>query len=100
VAERLVAPLGAAVRLAFQDAISAAVQESTCELAPGSGELRIRGQEPEFAVTLPPVEDLGIHRSGIEEDRGAADWPVEPMVLRMPGAEAEGGEPSAGPPTD
>jgi HicB family len=55
-AERLAAPLDSAVRLALQDALAAAVDEITCELAPGSVELRLRGREPEFVVTLPPVD--------------------------------------------
>jgi hypothetical protein len=55
-AERLVAPLEAAVRLTIQDALAAAAEEITLELAPGSVELRLRGREPEFAVSLPPAE--------------------------------------------
>src|SRR5437588_11084982 len=55
-AERLVAPLDAAIRLALQDLLAAAAEEITCELAPGSVELRLRGRDPEFVVTPPPVE--------------------------------------------
>ena len=55
-AERLAAPLDAAIRLALQDALAAATEEITTELAPGSVELRLRGRDPEFVVTLPPVE--------------------------------------------
>ena len=55
-AERLFAPLESAIRLALQDALAAAAEEITCELAPGSVELRLRGREPEFAVSLPPPE--------------------------------------------
>ena len=50
-AERLVAPLDSALRLALQDALAAAAEEITCELAPGSVELRLRGRDPEFVVT-------------------------------------------------
>jgi hypothetical protein len=50
-AERLVAPLGAAIQLTLQDALAAAAEEITCELAPGSVELRLRGRDPEFVVT-------------------------------------------------
>ena len=50
----LAAPLDSAIRLALQDALAAAAEEITMELAPGSVELRIRGREPEFAVTTPP----------------------------------------------
>ena len=50
-AERLTAPLDSAVRLMLLDALSAAADEITRELAPGSVELRLRAGEPEFAVT-------------------------------------------------
>ena len=40
-ARRLAAPLDAAIRLALQDALAAAAEEITVELAPGSVELRI-----------------------------------------------------------
>ena len=56
VAERLVAPLEAAIRLAVQDALADAAEEITLELAPGAVELRLRGREPEFVVTLPPAD--------------------------------------------
>jgi hypothetical protein len=55
-AERLIAPLDSAIRLALQDVLTAAAEEITCELAPGSVELRLRGRDPEFVVTLPPVD--------------------------------------------
>jgi hypothetical protein len=55
-AERLVAPLESAVRLALLDALSAAAEEITRELAPGSVDLRLRGREPTFVVTPPPTE--------------------------------------------
>jgi hypothetical protein len=71
-AERLVAPLEAAVRLALQDALGAAVEEITCDLAPGSVELRLRGREPEFVVTRPPL-DLPAGESG-KGDAGGAGW--------------------------
>jgi hypothetical protein len=52
-AERLVVPLDAAIRLSLLDALAAAAQEITCELAPGSVEVRLRGRDPEFVVTIP-----------------------------------------------
>ncbi len=55
-AERLVAPLDAAIRLTLQDALAVAAEEITCELAPGSVELRLRGRDLEFVVTPPPVD--------------------------------------------
>jgi hypothetical protein len=53
-AERLTAALDAAVRLALMDALSTAADEVTRELAPGSVEVRLRGREPEFVVSMPP----------------------------------------------
>lgn len=55
-AERLFAPLESAIRLALQDALAAAAEEITTELAPGSVELRLRGREPQFVVSLPQAE--------------------------------------------
>jgi hypothetical protein len=74
-ADRLVAPLDAAIRLALQDALVAAVEEITVELAPGSVELRLRGRDPEFVVTLPPVDPSLEDRAG-GDDTTAGDWPV------------------------
>jgi hypothetical protein len=55
-AERLTAPLESAVRLMLLDALSAAADEVTRELAPGSVELRLRSGEPEFVVSPPGAE--------------------------------------------
>jgi len=90
-AERLVAPLDAAIRLTLQDVLAAAAEEITCELAPGSVELRLRGRDPEFVVTPPPVDmsldDVppGDHvrepsRPAVEPDDGA----MSRINLRMP----------------
>src|ERR1700749_2174016 len=54
-AGRLVPPLDAATRLVLLDALSAAAGEITREMAPGSVDLRLRGQEAGFVVTLPPA---------------------------------------------
>ena len=58
-AERLSAPLESAVRLMLLDALSAAADEITRELAPGSVELRLRAGDPEFAVAraVAPAEE-------------------------------------------
>jgi hypothetical protein len=55
-AERLAGSLEAATRLALLEALSAAASEITRDLAPGSVDLRLRGREPTFVVSLPPVE--------------------------------------------
>jgi hypothetical protein len=49
-AQRLTAPLDAAVRLVLLEALSAAAGEITADLAPGSVDVRLRGGEPEFVV--------------------------------------------------
>jgi hypothetical protein len=55
-AERLLGPLDATVRLVLLDALVAAAGEITVELAPGSVDVRLRGREPELVVTPPPAE--------------------------------------------
>jgi hypothetical protein len=55
-AERLTGPLESAIRLALLQALSAAADEITRELAPGSVEVRLRGREAGFVVTAPPAE--------------------------------------------
>src|SRR6476469_4709420 len=55
-AERLTAPLESAIRLTLLEALSAAADEITRDLAPGSVEVRLRGREPGFVVTPPPAE--------------------------------------------
>lgn len=57
-AERLAAALESAARLALLDALSAAADEITLDLAPGSVEVRLRGRDPEFVVTAPPADGL------------------------------------------
>ena len=56
-AERLTAPLESATRLMLLDALSAAADEITREIAPGSVELRLRAGEPDFVVTPAPGDD-------------------------------------------
>jgi uncharacterized protein (DUF1778 family) len=54
-AERLSAPLESAARLALLEALSAAADEITRDLAPGSVDVRLRGRDPSFVVTPPPA---------------------------------------------
>lgn len=70
-ARRLTAALESAVRLTLLDALSAAAAEITSELAPGSVELRLRGGEPEFVVTVPPAEAAG---EPVARHEAAAGW--------------------------
>lgn len=55
VAERLTAPLEAALRLILLEALAAAADEITRDLAPGSVEVRLHGRDPDFVVTPPPA---------------------------------------------
>ncbi|KAA5830030.1 hypothetical protein ABT337_09475 [Saccharopolyspora hirsuta] len=68
-AERLAAPLDSAIRLTLLDALSAAADEITRDLAPGSVDLRLRGGNPDFLVTPPPAE---------EEAEADAEQPAPP----------------------
>jgi len=56
-AERLSGQLESAIRLTLLDALSAAADEITRELAPGSAELRLRSGEPDFVVTPAPGDE-------------------------------------------
>jgi hypothetical protein len=55
-AGRLTASLDSSARLVLLQALSAAADEITRDLAPGVVEVRLRGGEPEFVVTPPPTE--------------------------------------------
>jgi hypothetical protein len=72
-AQRLTAALESAVRLTLLEALSTAAAEITSELAPGSVELRLRGSEPEFVVTVPPAEPAGDQTGGPEL---TGEWPT------------------------
>ena len=54
VVDRIVPGIEAATRMVLLETLSAAADEITRELAPGSVEIRLRGTDPEFAVALPP----------------------------------------------
>ncbi len=71
-ADRLTASLDAAVRLTLLETLTAAAEEITRELAPGSVELRLRAEGPEFVVTPPPA-GAGEGTGGDEDGSPAAD---------------------------
>lgn len=79
-AERLTAPLESAARLTMLNVLSAATDEITRKLAPGSVDVRLRGLDPDFVVTLPPTD------GGAPAEPAA---PVEP--LKTPADGDEGG---------
>ncbi|MFE5241750.1 MULTISPECIES: toxin-antitoxin system HicB family antitoxin [unclassified Streptomyces] len=82
-AERLTAPLESATRLTMLNVLSAAMDEITRELAPGSVDVRLRGLDPDFVVTRP----TGGEAYEVHEDRSG---PAEP--LRAAPAPADGDE--------
>jgi hypothetical protein len=53
VAERLATVLDSAVRLTLLEALSAAADEITRDLAPGSVHMRLQGMDPAFVVSSP-----------------------------------------------
>ncbi len=79
VAERLTAAVDSTVRLALQDALVAAAEEITCELAPGSVELRLRGRDPEFVVRQPAAFAGGPPGAGLDE-AGAVEGREAPVT--------------------
>jgi hypothetical protein len=58
--ERLTGSLESAIRMMLLEALTAAADEITRDLAPGSVELRLRGRDPHFVVTPPPAESPGL----------------------------------------
>jgi len=88
VAERLIAPLDSTIRLTLLDVLAAAAEEITCDLAPGSVEVRLRGRDPEFVVTPPPVDP------SVDDLTHGDDEPLDlrPVTGLVPPAEGEGDE--------
>lgn len=85
-AERLVGPLESAARLTLLKVLSAAADEITRDLAPGSVDVRLRGLDPGFVVTPPPAAEPF-------QDEPATDRPLAPepaLPLDATGTEAGG----------
>ncbi|SNQ51739.1 conserved hypothetical protein [Frankia canadensis] len=82
--ERLTGGLESAIRLTLLETLSAAADEITRELAPGSVQLRLRGRDPEFVVALPPA------------DQPVAPWPADmrPTDVRPTGTRPAGERPA------
>ncbi|MEU3254492.1 hypothetical protein [Streptomyces sp. NPDC006997] len=78
-AERLTAPLESATRLTLLNVLSAAMDEITRELAPGSVDVRLRGLDPDFVVTPPPAGG------------SPTEAPAEPFRTQAPAEGDEGG---------
>ena len=90
--ERLTGPLESAIRMTLLDALSAAADEITRDLAPGSVQLRLRGRDPHFVVSTTaaePFEPTGEDTATADEapDQGlmlAEDGPVARINVRLP----------------
>ncbi len=79
-AGRLLRPLDAAVRLTLLEALSAAAEEISAELAPGSVDVRRRGGTAGFVVTPPPAP-----AAPAADD----DAEIGPVEVRLPVAEGD-----------
>lgn len=95
-AERLTGALESATRLALLEALSAAAEEITRDLAPGSVDVRLRGRDPDFVVTPAPpppwdeLEDTKCQSAGYPGSGVGTRPPVPPAPPMPPDAE-EGG---------
>ncbi|MFF8309209.1 hypothetical protein ACF05W_01370 [Streptomyces lydicus] len=75
-AERLTTPLESAARLTLLNALSAAMGEVTRDLAPGSVDVRLRGLDPEFVVSMPPSAEPYETVEELRSTAGAAAHPA------------------------
>jgi hypothetical protein len=87
--ERLSGSLESAIRMTLLDALSAAADEITQDLAPGSVELRLRGRDPNFVVSTPPAErvDDAAEAEPAAQEGGALiaeDGPSSRINVRLP----------------
>ncbi|GAA0446015.1 hypothetical protein Aca07nite_04100 [Actinoplanes capillaceus] len=85
--ERLTGPLESAIRMTLLETLTAAADEITRDLAPGSVELRLRGRDPDFVVALPPAEPVaptGATPDIKADPQFAEDGPATRLNVRMP----------------
>jgi hypothetical protein len=87
--ERLTVSMESAIRLAMLEALSAAADEITRELAPGSVQVRLRGRDPEFVVTPRRAEqphEGGVDRGPVPADdaTGFEDGATARINVRLP----------------
>src|SRR5437868_13698795 len=90
VIERLTVSMESAIRLTMLEVLSAAADEITRDLAPGSVQVRLRGRDPDFVVTVQQAE----RQFEDTPDPGAAsvdaavasfeDGPVARINVRLP----------------
>jgi hypothetical protein len=77
-AERLTAPLESATQLILLNVLSAAADEITRDLAPGSVDLRLRRGEPEFVVT--PADQSFEDEIAAVNGAAAAEMGTRPLM--------------------
>ncbi|MEV4754696.1 ribbon-helix-helix protein, CopG family [Micromonospora sp. NPDC049559] len=89
--ERLAGSLESAIRMTLLEALSDAADEITRDLAPGSVQLRLRGREPDFVVTVPPTDpressgETAATGGGVDGDLlFAEEGPAARINVRMP----------------
>ncbi|TWP47983.1 Arc family DNA-binding protein [Lentzea tibetensis] len=86
--ERLTVGMESAIRLALLEALSAAADEITRDLAPGSVQVRLRGRDPQFVVAVPqveqPVADAADRVAAPAADAGFEDGPAVRINVRLP----------------
>lgn len=91
-AARLAPSLEATTRLVLLEALADAAGQITVDLAPGSVELRLRGRDPDFVVTVPerepaaPPEEESHHPASAAGpvDGDDADGGTARLTLRLP----------------
>ncbi|MEV4382346.1 YlcI/YnfO family protein [Streptosporangium sp. NPDC049644] len=88
--ERLTVSMESAIRLTLLEALSAAADEITRDLAPGSVQVHLRGRDPNFVVTVrqaeQPLADTPDPGALSAEDAAASfeDGPVTRINVRLP----------------
>ncbi|WUH98641.1 toxin-antitoxin system HicB family antitoxin [Spirillospora sp. NBC_00431] len=90
-AERLTGPLESAARLMLLEALSAAAEEITRDLAPGSVDVRLRGRDPSFVVTPPGEGDAPAVGPADPGAAGTGERQVEPELPPVERGADEGG---------
>lgn len=84
--ERLTVGMESAIRLALLEALSAAADEITRDLAPGSVQVRLRGRDPQFVVSVPQVDQPAENTTAAATatDVGFEDGPAVRINVRLP----------------
>ncbi len=85
--ERLTVGMESAIRLALLEALSAAADEITRDLAPGSVQVRLRGRDPQFVVSVPQTEQGQPVQEAAKApvaDASLEDGPAVRINVRLP----------------